>query len=48
MPGLVNERSAVDIVDLDFNKAFDTVSRNILIDGGWGWMSRQWRELKTT
>ena len=32
MPGLGDEGKAVDIVCLDFSKAFDTVSHKILID----------------
>ena len=32
MTGLLNERKAVDVVCLDFSKAFDTVSHNIPID----------------
>lgn len=32
MAGLINERSALDVVYLNFNKAFDIVSCNILTD----------------
>ena len=32
MTGLVDERRAVDIVYLDFSKAFDTVSHKILVE----------------
>jgi len=32
MTSLVDKRRAVDIVCLDFSKAFDTVSRKIVID----------------
>ncbi|GAB0204912.1 mitochondrial enolase superfamily member 1 [Grus japonensis] len=32
MTGWVDEETAVDVVYLDFSKAFDTISHNILID----------------
>ena len=32
MTGLVDKGRAVDIVDLDFSKAFDTVSHKIITD----------------
>lgn len=32
MSGLVNEGRAVDMVCLDFSKAFDTISHDILLD----------------
>lgn len=32
MTNLMNEKSALDVVRLNFNKAFDTVSYNIITD----------------
>jgi len=36
----------MDVVHLDFIKAFDTVSQKILMEMVMGWMSRECSELK--
>ena len=46
--GLVDEGRAVDIVYLDFHKAFDTVSHKILKEKLMKyWLDEQWWGLKT-